>query len=153
LLSSLFVRPQGNPGMATGEQPVAASSEPATTTPNSEQITTSPGAPSPTGIQAASEGERIPLPPPTVPPAGVPESVMRRVHVLEGFLVLLLLALAFLLGSFRATNSDLLLHLATGRMIATGNFTFGQDPFTFTSSGTWVNHAWLFDLIAYLIYM
>src|SRR5262249_17445549 len=60
------------------------------------------------------------------------------------------LLLAFFLGSFAAFNSDLWMHLAAGRLIAQGQYSFGADPFAYTTSGIrWVNHAWLADLLAY----
>jgi hypothetical protein len=99
-----------------------------------------------------SESASIPLPPMPARPAFVPERLLRRIAILEGILLLLLLAFAFLLASFPARNSDLFLRLATGRLIAGGDFTFGKDPFTFTAERAWVNHGWLFDLSAYLIY-
>jgi hypothetical protein len=73
------------------------------------------------------------------------------VRALDVCLVVLALAFAFLVASFRAANSDLFLHLATGRLIAHGAFAFGSDPFTFTSAA-WVNHNWLYDLAVYLLY-
>src|SRR4051794_26335178 len=94
----------------------------------------------------------IPLPPMPAPPPEVSPAVRARVRFLDGTLLVLLLAFAFLCASFKATNPDLLMHLATGRLITEGNYKFGSDPFTFTSQGTWVNNAWLFDLGAYLVH-
>jgi len=99
--------------------------------------------------------ERIPLPPP--PPISPPvvdtsAATRRWVITLEGLLVVLLLVFAFLIASFKASNPDLFLHLAVGRAIAAGQFTFGSDPFSFASQGIWVQQAWLFDLLLYLIY-
>src|SRR5262249_3377692 len=68
-------------------------------------------------------------------------------------LSLLVLALAFLLASFAVKNSDFWLHLATGRDLAQGRYSFGTDPYSFTTEGRyWVNHSWLFDLILYYLY-
>jgi tetratricopeptide (TPR) repeat protein len=65
-------------------------------------------------------------------------------------LVALGLAFAFLAGSFVARNSDVWLHLATGRLIASGNYSFGTDPFCYTTADRyWANHAWFFDLAMY----
>ena len=61
----------------------------------------------------------------------------------------LVLTLGFLLGSFAATNSDVWMHLATGRLIAQGEYTFGDDPFSFTSTGPWINHSWLYSWLFY----
>src|SRR5262245_17100035 len=133
--------------MATGDPPVAASGE---------QVTGAPQAPpAQTAIQPPAEGDpgRIPLPPlAPAPAAAVSEGLARRVRLLDGVLVLLLLVFAFLVASFRAANADVFLHLATGRLIAEGYYTIGQDPFAFTSSGRWVHHAWLYDLAMYLVY-
>src|SRR5262249_54766889 len=55
-------------------------------------------------------------------------------------------------ASFAASNSDFWMHLASGRLITQGHYQFGADPFSYTSADsgrTWVNHAWLADLVAY----
>lgn len=40
--------------------------------------------------------------------------------------------------------------LATGRALVQGEYTFGTDPFSYTTQDAyWVNHAWLFDLLSY----
>src|SRR6185437_8092889 len=60
------------------------------------------------------------------------------------------LLFAFGAASFVARNSDVWLHLATGRLIALGDYRFGSDPFAYTPGDRyWANHAWLFDLAAY----
>ena len=71
----------------------------------------------------------------------------------------LVVVLAFLLGSFAVRNSDFWTQLATGRLLSEGNYTFGVDPFSYTteqhlaqSATTWVNHSWLFSWISYLLY-
>ncbi|MGL4555253.1 MAG: hypothetical protein ACRC33_29150, partial [Gemmataceae bacterium] len=89
--------------------------------------------------------ERIPLPPIDAPPAPDPAAMLARLRPLDGLLVLALLAFAFLVASFKAANSDVFLHLATGRLLAQRAYPFGQDPFTFAAAG-WVNHAWLYSL-------
>jgi tetratricopeptide (TPR) repeat protein len=62
----------------------------------------------------------------------------------------LVLGFAFLAASFPASNSDLWLHLATGRQLAKGEYTFGVDPFAYTTGDIyWANHAWLFDVSLY----
>jgi hypothetical protein len=62
-------------------------------------------------------------------------------------------ALAFLAASFLARNSDLWFHLATGRLLAGGQFHFGTDPFAYTTGGVyWACHSWLFDLALYGLY-
>jgi hypothetical protein len=68
-------------------------------------------------------------------------------------IVAAVLVLAFLVASFPAKNSDLWMHLATGREIASGRYQVGTDPFSYNSEGlTWVNHSWLYDLLIYLTY-
>jgi tetratricopeptide (TPR) repeat protein len=88
--------------------------------------------------------------PPITPSVPRPSRWGARVDVL---LVALVLAFAFFAGSFVARNSDAWLHLATGRLIAGGDYRFGTDPFAFTTAGQyWANHAWLFDLGLYLAF-
>jgi tetratricopeptide (TPR) repeat protein len=71
---------------------------------------------------------------------------------IDRLLVVLVLAFAFVAGSFVARNSDLWLHRATGRLIVTGDYRFGSDPFTYTATNQyWANHAWLYDLGFYLV--
>jgi hypothetical protein len=62
--------------------------------------------------------------------------------------------LAFLLASTPAHNSDLWLHLASGRwLLSKGGLPDGTDPFSSTTQGVfWVNHTWLSDRILYQIY-
>lgn len=63
------------------------------------------------------------------------------------------LALAFFAGSFAAQNSDVWMRLATGRLLADGGYSFGTDPFSYSSEGrTWVNHSWLVDLLSYKLF-
>lgn len=65
----------------------------------------------------------------------------------------LLLAFAFVSASYVARNSDVWLHLATGRLLVQGEYRFGVDPFTYTATTQyWVNHAWLFDIGLYWIF-
>src|SRR5262245_16702116 len=109
-------------------------------------------APSATGIQAQAPAApaaaaTAPKPKP-IDPAILRRRLVRAEHVLIGMLLLL----AFFLGSFAVTNSDFWMHLATGRLIATGQYGFGDDPFSYATETIWVNHAWLYDLIVYLLY-
>jgi hypothetical protein len=72
---------------------------------------------------------------------------------LDVVLVGLLLALAFVLASFTARNTDLWMHLGTGKLLLDGQYRFGADPFAHTTQDAyWVNHSWLFDVLAYLVY-
>lgn len=68
-------------------------------------------------------------------------------------LIGLVVAFAFLSASFPARNSDFLLHAASGRLLAQGQYHFGVDPFSFATAGVyWCNHSWLCDLIFYELY-
>jgi hypothetical protein len=72
---------------------------------------------------------------------------------LDHVLTILVLVLAFLAASFLARNSDFWFHLATGRLLAQGQFSFGTDPFAYTTEQVyWVCHSWLFDLVMYGLY-
>jgi hypothetical protein len=65
----------------------------------------------------------------------------------------LALVLAFLTASFVARNSDAWLHLAAGQRLLAGQYTPGTDPFSYTAADrAWVNHSWLADAAAYLLY-
>lgn len=92
--------------------------------------------------------ESAPIAPTPTTPAG-----RRRVARADRLLALLTVGFAFLASSFTARNSDLWLHLATGRLLAQGGYTFGVDPFAYTTTGVyWANHSWLFDLGLYQAY-
>ncbi len=73
---------------------------------------------------------------------------------IDGALVGLVLAFAFVAASFVARNSDLWLHLAGGKRLFAGEyFPGGSDQFSYSAEGrTWVNHSWLTDAVAYLLY-
>lgn len=63
------------------------------------------------------------------------------------------LILAFLSVSFAVRNADFWQHIATGRLLIEGGYSFGKDPFS--SSGadrTWVNHSWFFDLLMFWLF-
>ncbi len=127
--------------------------------PSDHPESSSPGgdAPAPaTGIQAPPEtaaNASIPLPPLPQPPAMSVEQLTRILGGLDVRPRLLVLAFAFLVASFPAANPDFFRQLATGRLLAEGNYHFGVDPFTFSSGGAyWVNHSWLFALMVYGLY-
>jgi hypothetical protein len=70
----------------------------------------------------------------------------------DGLLAALVLVGAFLATSFSIRNSDYWLHLAGGRLLASGQYPIGGDPFSYTGAGrVWVNSSWLFDLGAYAV--
>src|SRR5712691_11301163 len=92
--------------------------------------------------------ETVLLPPPS--PVVETAATARPARWPDAVLAALVLAFAFLAASFAARNSDFWLHLATGRLLAQGEYAFGSDPFAYTTQGAyWANHAWLFDLALY----
>jgi tetratricopeptide (TPR) repeat protein len=114
------------------------------------------GADAPTGIQTPPEtpaAPPIPLPPLPQAPAMSAEKLTRIRGGLDGILVALVLVFAFLVASFPVTNPDFFRQLATGRLLAHGEYHFGVDPFTYTTeSERWVDHSWLFALLLYGLY-
>jgi hypothetical protein len=132
---------------------MTAANDPAATPQSSQQTPPPASTPASTAIQEGPPaGEaRIPLPPPPAAPdwRTPVEQLAAEVARLDRFLVVVVLVLAFLLASFPVRNSDFWMHLAVGRLIAQGQYTFGVDPFSYTSTVYWANHAWLYDLILY----
>lgn len=141
------------------------------TMPNDQQPTTTPaaqervaqetGAPE-TAVQAApatpaSEGSAVPV----TPAAEQQEELIgswlaAHLDKVDVPFQILVLVLAFLLGSFAATNSDLWMNFATGRLIAEGKYEFGVDPFSYTTEAKehtpatpWINHSWLSSWLFY----
>ncbi|HEY1187359.1 MAG TPA: hypothetical protein VGE74_06855, partial [Gemmata sp.] len=89
--------------------------------------------------------EPVPLPAPSAPPP--PPARSRWGRRADALIIALVLGFAFLAGSFVARNSDVWLHLATGRALVRGDYHLGTDPFAYTTDGRyWANHSWLFDL-------
>jgi hypothetical protein len=71
----------------------------------------------------------------------------------DTFTIVLLLLFAFLSASFVARNSDFWLHLATGRMLLSGEYHFGSDPLAYTTADRyWANQSWLFDIGLYKVW-
>jgi hypothetical protein len=100
---------------------------------------------------ATTTGPAEPARPAKAPPD--PAVWTRRLTRVDYALAFLVLLLTFLLASFAVSNSEFWLHLGTGRLIAAGEYTFGEDPFCFTTQGiTWVNHQWLYDWSLYGFY-
>jgi hypothetical protein len=92
----------------------------------------------------------IPLAPIEVPSDPVCDRLRQQSRTIEFVLAGVVLVFAFLLASFAVRNSDFWLHLATGRLIASGGYQIGVDPFASTTEGVrWVNHSWLFDWLLY----
>src|SRR5262245_57122103 len=123
-----------------------------------------PPPPAPEQVRATPP-DSLPLPPtPTPEPPPPPltaADLARYLRRLDIVMIPLVLALAFLVASFAidlARNSDLLMHLATGRWLADsfgkGEFgdLLGKEPFAHTTAGVyWVSHSWLFDLLDYCL--
>jgi hypothetical protein len=126
--------------MSAPDDPAAMSS------PAPEAITPEPPA---DGIQA--EPDSVPIPPPPAEPVfASTERFLFWRRVLDGTLVAVVLLLAFEIGFFPVRNSDLLMHRAVGRLVATHQFDFQTDPFTYASEGArWIDHSWLFGLFVY----
>jgi hypothetical protein len=97
----------------------------------------------------------VPLPPSRLPVAGIDPAPGRLwlQRIVDLLVAVVVLAFAFLVGSFAVRNSDFWLHLADGRLLAEGRYVFGVDPFAYTTEGVyWANHAWLFDLLLFLLH-
>ena len=68
------------------------------------------------------------------------------------FLILAML-LALILALTPADNSDVWLHLATGRAFVEGDYRFGKEPFCYSAEDFyWVNPNWLYDVLTYETY-
>jgi len=93
-----------------------------------------------------------PAPVVTLPEPPVSKKLFARLKTLDGLLIVMVLALAFVLASFPVRNSDFLMHLATGRLLVEGQYVFGSNPYTAASADVWINHSWLFDLLFYGLY-
>lgn len=63
----------------------------------------------------------------------------------------LVLGVAFGNAACCEHQAELWRHLATGRLLVQGRYPFGSDPFRATPT-PWINHAWLVELLAYLVY-
>src|SRR5262249_24177054 len=66
-------------------------------------------------------------------------------------LVAVVLLFGFLVASFVEDGSALWRHLATGRLLADGEYDFGKDPFTYTAQDS-ANPSWLADWLLYCLY-
>src|SRR6516165_3428002 len=98
-----------------------------------------------------ASGKQKPKP---VDPAVIAQRLTKEVSLIDRALRAVVILLAFLLASFVARNSDYWLHLAAGRFLVDGQYSFGVDPFAYTTEHSyWVNHSWLFDLVLYGVTM
>ena len=100
-------------------------------------------------------------PPPQEPTAPAPGPAAAQVGLRQsGFMVGFdwvlafgVLVLAFFAGSFSVRNSDFWQHLAAGRLISGGDYSFGTDPFSFaTGDRYYTNHEWLYDWGLYQLF-
>lgn len=134
--------PQGGPGA------------PATTAPSETGIQAPPPPGTPSAVQTAPAPASIPLPPPKRKAKPVdPARLAAFLGRLDLLLVLAALVLTFFVASFASRNTDLFMHLATGRELLHGNAWGGNDPFSYTTGNVyWANHNWLVDIAAYGLY-
>src|SRR5713101_266290 len=88
-----------------------------------------------------------------VPDIALGKRRQARLARVDRVLTGLLLLLTFFLGSFAVFNADIWMHLASGRLMARGEYQFGIDPFAYTTADVlWVNQSWLFDWLVNLLY-
>jgi tetratricopeptide (TPR) repeat protein len=96
-----------------------------------------------------AEGPQAAPEPPSEPWL-TPARVTAQSGLLDIAMAVMALVLAFFLGSFIARNTDTWMHLATGRILASGDYQLASDPFAYTTEGrSWINHSWLYDLGVY----
>jgi len=135
---------ENDPTAPTPENQSAAPPAPSESAPASINIQAVP--PSPVTSTVVQDG---PAPKPRREPLTA-EQLLAHARRLDGLLALVVVVLTFFLASFLARNGDYWLHLATGKQIASGRYTFGADPFAYTSEGTpWINSTWLADWAVY----
>lgn len=98
--------------------------------------------------------EGIPIPPPPEPPPPKPAVWPAWFSATDGILAMLVVMLAFLAASYAVRNPDFWLHLANGRIITSGQFAPGTDPFSQAGEAgrPWVNWSWLSDVGIYAVY-
>lgn len=113
-----------------------------------------PPAPNPDGGDPAAGTPPTPPATPAAPnPATPPATWPQWFATADALLAALAVSLAFLVASFAARNSDVWPHLAAGKRLLAGEYKLGSDPFSYAAADrAWVNHSWLWDLGAYLLY-
>ncbi len=69
-------------------------------------------------------------------------------------LLLLCLVLAFFLACFPISDPDIFFSLQVGKMVTSGEFPWGHDPFCFAAgeSAPWIHSGWLGDVVIYFLY-
>jgi tetratricopeptide (TPR) repeat protein len=113
-----------------------------------------PPQPTPPGNEAiqAPEAPAVPLPPrPRVEPITVEELGLAMAR-LDRMIVFLVVVLAALVALFPVRNSDFWLYLAAARDWLGGKIALGQDAYSYTGHGPWINHSWLYGVLFYGLY-
>src|SRR5438105_8450039 len=82
----------------------------------------------------AEEGAESPVTPraPLINWPTTAEAFAIELRRLDWVLLAVGIALTFLVASFAVRNTDFWMHLATGRLLASGGHQFGTDPFAYT---------------------
>src|ERR1019366_1822177 len=93
-------------------------------------MTTEPTPAPATNPTSAITDTPAPTPTPAAETPATPSAWPLRFDVT---ILALLLVLSFLVASFTAANSDLWMHLAVGKRLTEGTFTFGVDPFSWAT--------------------
>jgi hypothetical protein len=125
--------------------------------PNSNLAANAPGSPeaAPAPADGAPTSPGVAPSPEAAPaPEGRPLSWPAWYAGVDSAIAGLVLVLALAAASFVARNSDVWVHLAAGQRLFHGEyFPGGKDPFSYSAADrTWVNHSWLTDAVAYLLY-
>ncbi|HZU34580.1 MAG TPA: hypothetical protein VFA18_01655, partial [Gemmataceae bacterium] len=136
--------------MTAANEPTGAPVSPSVESPTPpESITIQAVPPTPTTATVVQESSAPAKEPVT------PERFAARLRRLDVVAAGLVLVLAFFLGSFAAHNSDFWQHLALGRLVAHGQYHFGEDPFAYSiqdsGAALWTNASWLFDWALYQV--
>lgn len=116
-------------------------------------------------VQTKTPAPAAAQPKPAAPPANPAPGeafmgswLIGHLHHADVAYQVLIVVLAFLLGSFAADNADLWNTLATGKLLANGELRFGVDPFCYTTASSgrtgvaWVDHSWLTSWLFYRLY-
>jgi tetratricopeptide (TPR) repeat protein len=136
--------------MSAVNDPTPAAGPPQPPAPDGGAVQATPPAGATTGVQ--TEPAPVPLPPrPRLEPITV-EELGRAMARLDRMIVFLVVVFAALVAVFPVRNSDFWLQLAAARDWLGGKFALGQDPYSYTGNGAWVNHSWLYGLLFYGLY-
>jgi hypothetical protein len=110
--------------------------------------------PSGPGAPLTDAAQSVPMAPPE------DDSPPPWLGVVDWILLGLAVVLSVVVSSVPATNADVWMQLATGRLIAHGEYIpGGADPFSCATAARdgqeasrWVNHSWLYALLLYALY-